>query len=353
MIVDVGKIQQQSLDIIFSSQEGQPYKNDLLERIAGLPDGVVEIILGNFGKKLRAFSKVVDLEHPDLEKILGSSTRLLDSAIKLSQHLAENDYSCLSAEFPKLLPQQILKDLSSVDDPAKNQQCIRLLKSEEQRSKLRKNKKMQPIQFGHATKKGDIIWNNQTANFDVYIAQSKSYKNECEKIKKKAERYKKLACDFLYQEMLKGVDEYENQFLDNHYGFYRITMTSAALIIAKMHGYICEDLPEMSGFTIHKKKINGYQIFCPIVLPLHEAKKYPKRMVEVIDYLEHFPAANGKSIFDHYIILMPSFAEVQTGKYGALKPLESPLFWDMLGDEFIPVLMGEKDGKCYFICFYY
>ena len=88
MIVDVGKIQQQSLDIIFSSQEGQPYKNDLLERIAGLPDGVVEIILGNFGKKLRAFSKVVDLEHPDLEKILGSSTRLLDSAIKLSQHLA-------------------------------------------------------------------------------------------------------------------------------------------------------------------------------------------------------------------------------------------------------------------------
>jgi hypothetical protein len=352
-MINIKETQQHILDIIFSSKEVAPRKNRLLETISDLSDKAITIILDYLGMKLRSFAKAIDLEHPDLDIILKDSALILESVVRLSQHLADNNYPYL--DFPKLLPGTIIKQLSALEDPLKNQQNIRFLKSSTDRNELRKNKKIQPIQFGHATRKDDMVWNNQPSNFDTYIPWSDAYKLECEKTKVKAERYKKLSCDFLYQEMMKGIGEYESQFIDNHYGFYRITMTSAALILAKMHEYDCSETPVIDEYSINKKRVAGYEVFCPVVVPLFEARFIPPTIEKVVDHLEHFPAAAGKSIFDHYIVLMPSFGYVDVGEFGRVKPVNGANYWNMISSEypiFVPILMGEANGKCYFICFY-
>jgi hypothetical protein len=318
--------------------------NELLKTISTMPDNVIEIILGDFGKKIRNFSNVIDLDHPDLPKILGDSTPILESIVKLSKYFSENEYPYLKQEYHKLLPSKIIKQLGHLDDPKENLQFIRLVKSEKVRKVLRKNKVPQFIRFGVTTKKDDSIWNNQPSNFNVYKRNSVEYLEECNKIKKKAERYKQLGCESLYQEMIKGIVEYESQFVDNHYGFNRITMTNAALILAKISGYSCSEFN--NEFIIHKKIANELKIYSPLAFPLCESSVRFKRIFEFVDCLEHFPEASGKSIFDHYIVLIPSFSSAEFEK-GELK-LGSTLDY-CENNDCIPILIGEANNKCYFV----
>ena len=76
-------------------------------------------------------------------------------------------------------------------------------------------------------------------------------------------------------------------------------------------------------------------------------------MTEVICHLENFPEAANKSVFDHYIVLIPSFAVVEVGRRGELKPKTAPNYWELIKNgENTPLLIGEVNGKCYFICYY-
>ena len=73
----------------------------------------------------------------------------------------------------------------------------------------------------------------------------------------------------------------------------------------------------------------------------------------VIDHLESFPDAAGKPIFDHYLILTPSFARVNIDKRGNTSVKATPNYWDLIkNNECVPILLGECNGKCYFICYY-
>ena len=336
-------------NLIFDNNLKLPTTHTLLESIVGLSDGIIEIILGEVGFTLRKFAASVDLEHPDLFEILGPYTPILDSAIQLSNYLEEHSYPPLQREFPRLLPSSIRDELEVLENP---QQLIRLLKSKEDRELLRRNKKPSSVQFGNTTKKGDTVFNNQPRNFDLFTRHSAAYLEECKKVEKKADRYKQLGCESLYQEMLKGIEEYQNQFCDSHYGFHKITMTSAALILAKLHEYVCSELT-VDNWEINKKTLEGIQIYCPIIMPVHDAQYQPESVMAVIDHLESFPDAAGKPIFDHYLILTPSFARVNIDKRGNTSVKATPNYWDLIkNNECVPILLGECNGKCYFICYY-
>ena len=108
-----------------------------------------------------------------------------------------------------------------------------------------------------------------------------------------------------------------------------------------------------SEHSICKNKLNKCEIYCPVVLPLHEVAEKPEKIVEVINRLESFPEAANKPIFDHYIVLVPAFAVVDLGRHGEIKSQDTPDYWQLIKKgECVPLLIGEKDGKCYFICYF-
>ena len=60
-----------------------------------------------------------------------------------------------------------------------------------------------------------------------------------------------------------------------------------------------------------------------------------------MQHLEAFPELGGKPVFDHFLVVVPGL----DGDMAHEKELISE-------GRIIPVLLGERDGKCYFISYW-
>jgi hypothetical protein len=114
-------------------------------------------------------------------------------------------------------------------------------------------------------------------------------------------------------------------------------------------------------------KLNSYS-YEPRVYPLHEFSDILSSNIEkTIELLENFPDAGNKPIFDHFGIIVPGVSypapkqilyrfldeskSVQSYvvREDALKALDKIL---IKGQYLYAILVGEKDGKCYFISYF-
>ena len=101
----------------------------------------------------------------------------------------------------------------------------------------------------------------------------------------------------------------------------------------------------------------------PKVYPFHELRDIAsKEVLKTINLLENFPEANDKPIFDHFGVIVPSIMyknKIFKNEAGILqtfanveecnKELDKVL---IKGNHFYPIIVGEKDGKCFFICYW-
>lgn len=146
---------------------------------------------------------------------------------------------------------------------------------------------------------------------------------------------------------------------DMHYGFHRITMTNAAVILAKMHQFdFCGLLEKGQLFDtdnyrifvpkdVHGGESEFYQ-YSPRAYPLNELKELaPTRVLEIIERLEMFDEANGKAIFDHYVVIVPGYRIEKNTR--SVQEMDTTL---IQRQAVTPIVLGERDGKCYFICYW-
>ena len=137
-----------------------------------------------------------------------------------------------------------------------------------------------------------------------------------------------------------------------YYGFNRITMTNAAVILAKSLGFSYSVLgfpgensekkitvnrkffgkynfdpeqtlefspyvSEMAGSPIFTQKQQNPYTYEPRVYPLHELSDIvPDNVRDTISRLEEFPDAGGKPIFDHFGVIVPGVALPQQAPKG-------------------------------------
>jgi hypothetical protein len=151
---------------------------------------------------------------------------------------------------------------------------------------------------------------------------------------------------------------------ESYYGFNRITMTNAAVILAKQHKYhfvrsanggVLISIPS-DYFTSLSNKIyvfdalslevreyelpkSGFLNYVPRVYPLHNLV-VPDSMWKIIDCLERFPDADFRPIFDTYWVMFPGTEEEKYDMYLLKQGIVCP------------ILLGERDGKCFFISYW-
>jgi hypothetical protein len=118
-------------------------------------------------------------------------------------------------------------------------------------------------------------------------------------------------------------------------------------------------------FTQKQQQPFNYE---PRVYPLHELSDIITEDIQkTISLLEAFPDAGGKPIFDHFGVIVPGVAfpvegdgpfsffdergmlHTYTFRHEALKVLDTIL---IKNGYFYPIIVGERDGKCYFICYW-
>lgn len=372
------------------------YKKELhnkyiFQNIIKHPKGFLEKYLGEFGIKIFDFFSSVDLDHPDLSNCYDG---LFDKNSNFSQFLEEFLNTCNLIEtynfdmVSKCLKisacdyiKQNYEQISKIDISENNKCNVRLLKDKQKISDIRKYKKMQIIDLQGIYKKGMSYYSNHPHDFYKYLRFDESLVNELQKMEQKAQRYEQIGCSLLANEIRKNLANFQEHAKNTYFGFNRITMSSASIILAKnlefemkSENLNCEFSSE--NYKIHidqnyVKDVNflsnsriEYFEYEPVIYPMHIFDGMLTANVKnVLNILDNFPEANDKPIFDFFGIIVPSVKiPIHDLSYA---------FMDMSGIErrhqiyedvkldfdkhmisnnvFNPIIVAEKDHKCYFI----
>lgn len=400
----IKEIQEDLLKNIFKTQV---IENDesLVKVFPDISDiGNVEICnlaFGELGSKLFELVSELDADHPEIKygKFLSTADKKqftnISGYLNLCKLAKANDLDFVISLFSKHITKSIF-DLKNEIGLLKNRQnFVRLFKKVDIRDSLRKIKKTRPVGFTSVDKKLYELWQCDI-DLSRFVRFGNFYLKEMEFVNNKIKNYRSMGLDLLAKELESSLEDYQEKSELEYYGFQRITVTIAALSLAKLHGYKLEVANGTSTIKVPAKiydyiegksllnyvpssneawggyvglpaKIEDYD-YMPLAIPLHEMEEIPNRMREVINHLENFPEAENNPIFDHFLIISPGpkcprhdkedSCDVfdKTGKKNtfsnatsAKKFLECTLIKE--GD-LTPILLGEKDGKCYFICFW-
>jgi hypothetical protein len=326
--------------------------HSILTEVLDYDEDILRLALGEFGVRLRDFAYVVDLDHPDVwSSVLFDSeftdrySKLLRLVLLARQNGLEECLDGLSKLNIKNLPNH----LKYLDTPFKNQQYVRLLPNREDRERVRNTKEICEIELGSFYNKGRSAWEQCPDDFSLYVRNNTAYSEEIEKATKKAERYVGLGCHSMAQKIMESIENFRKIMEEIHYGFHRITLTNAAVILAKLHSYEFSGLLEpgqlfdLDNNRIFVSRNDKSNIYVAKAYPLNELQDYlPFRVKDIVERLEMFDEANGKPIFDHYVVVVPS-DESSSSFVDATLIREQAI---------VPVLLGEKDGKCFFICYF-
>lgn len=362
----------------------QPDNLGILSEILHYDEEVIRWALGDFGLRLRDFASCVDQSHPEIFKVPlyhDNFAQKCAELLRLANYAKkEGMFLCLEG-LAKLHTKNLPPSLRFLDTPYKNQQHVRLLPSRNARDSVRSTKSMREIDMRAFYKKGQVAWDSMPTDFGIFVRHNVAYKDELVKAEKKAERYSALGCKEMASKIEEAIQEFRSVMEDNYYGFHRITMTNAAVVLAKMHGYALvspnNDFQILVPFECVKECLFDpddtpkHYNYMPRAYPLGELNVHSQKIRDLVESLESFEDVNGKAIFDHYVVVVPGLEisefdgsadtpiyrllDRETGqtkdfnnRHEAYKTLDTTLIEEQA---VTPILLGESDGKCYFICY--
>lgn len=363
----------------------------IFETITKYPRTFLRKYLGDFGTKMFDFFSSVDLDHPDLNNCFeglfdknSNFSHFIQEFLKICD-IAENQNLNMVSDCLKLSASEYIKQnfeqYCKIDIPENNKCNVRLLKDKNKIFNIRQHKKMQIIDLQATYKKGMSFYSNHPNDFYKYLRFDESLIFELQKMEQKAQRYEQLGCSLLANEIRKNLANYQEHAKNTYFGFNRITMSSASVILAKSLAFEmksenvnCEFNTDNLKIQISKDYIKGVEFLSntkieyfeyePVIYPMHIFDcVLTANIKNVINILDNFPEANDKPIFDFFGIIVPS-VKIPTHD-------SSYAYIDMSGCEkrhqiyedvkldfdkymisnniFNPMIVAEKDHKCYFI----
>ena len=376
---------------------------ELLKRIKNYPIELLKFALGDFGVSLGSFVKTLDLDHPECHSVSelifgvdGSFAKNFMDFLSIAEFSKQNSLdSCFPFLGKTMVKEYINKSLyKKLESGQIARSYIRLVQDAPHRQALRKSKNTQIIDLQMLSRKGDDFWNAQCDNFDRFIRFDSAYEKEIETAERKRSRYEEMGCTTLASEIARSIGVFRENAQHAYYGFNRVTMTSVAVILAKFLGYRYVEEKQynigghsytsesrividqscfgdyrfaidriVSGLTqdeamgkilgadhVYRPKIYSYQNMIDLA---------PDGVRKIVDTLESFPEANGKPVFDHFGVIVPSVIYSEScfrDSIGLIRKIDDMQELSVLLDRslvktksVIPVLIGERDNKCYFI----
>jgi len=347
------------------------------------------------------FFSEIDVSHPHLEELFSPILDDLNRIHDLYVALNELDECCsidldLFFEFCRYVKtkNRWFEVLKKIDSPSINLLNMRFVPCGKKRNDLRQNKKVQNISLSTLLLKDRSEWQSVPSNFDFFHINGKNYDRHLSKANAKASAYDSLGCQFLGDEVRKSVKTFENLYGVTNHGFRRITMTLTAAILSKTHSYeyvplktasssasvkvfkskaFLESLNNIVNLYCSQVTANGgvidYSTLKPLPCPEPEfhpicceysPRSYPlhdffplasKKIKDIIGLLESHPATGGRSIFDSYRVITPSFILKFPGSHAQLSKRLTD-FVLTISKIINPIILGEKNGKCYFVSYW-
>lgn len=279
----------------------------------------------------------------------------------------------------------------------------RLVKDPTQRNEIRNIKnQIKNLSLKQAYMLGENGFYGKPDNFQMYVRNSKLYKNEIENLEKQQKVFVERNMPEVAHSIKKRIDSFGEMPNNQYLGFHRIKPTDAAIILARMHGLKWHELhfltipfkyfdssywgePTDKAEDKNKDDIKRLLVmkdrrlafidtiaftYQPRLYPLTKFLDMPKDVSDIISATESFSELNECPIFDYYWVLMPSIninhpyfrhkdewkintrepnvgLKSFTNEYDAALALDAAFIRD---GYFSPIVLGEREGCCYFLC---
>jgi hypothetical protein len=368
-----------SMEAICASSVSVKPEKEFVTSVLNASEDVVRLAWGETEYyRFMDFLNHIDVSHPDINLILTlDEKKILLDAIKIQSFCCQEKCHIGDGIF-RLIPSEIRAKLRKFVNPMENRYQVRMLLHPEDRKFARSFKSVRMVEMDSFLKKGESFWRNHPSSFKTCVRNSDMFSGDVDKAKQKAEHYMRLGCLSLCEEINKSIEIFQKQIGEDYLGFHRINLTSAAIILAKTHDFSLEVNLGKCAAIIEKGKIPGFDFggwgetspiliqkyqYEPRVYPWHQIEDIAsERIKHVIGKLDSFPDCDGKPIFDHFMALVPSIKwpggnfpwfSVNGGKNKVFPNVEkarNELDFEMVRLGYIvPILLGERDGRCYFI----
>jgi hypothetical protein len=239
------------------------------------------------------------------------------------------------------------------------------------RDGIRRKKQVQTVNLQTLVQKNPEQWGKSGNSFVSLARNQVPFQDDIEQCDRRAQGMIDIGASGLASRMAERAVEFKMHARERYYGFNRMTVTAASIITGRLMG--CDLQPtSMRSFRItvptdtvkdifHRLEesapVKGNPVlYEPRLYPIHEVEEtLSHRTRTLIDLMEAFPEAGGCPIFDHYWCLVPSLfvLNIPVG-YGDwaknIADLTTCFDKAILKVNAVPsVLLGEKDGKSYFI----
>lgn len=364
--MEIQKIKSQQAEIlakIDTLEEVTRSKSEpsLLRYVSNCKKEDTQKALGVLGESLYDFTSEIDLDHPDLPSIYENafSGDFADNAIDVLSIAKSNPdlTSFVADNLRRLISNHptYKKLMKFIDAPSENLLHVRFANDP---LIARKKKQLQSVSLKVVAKKGEDYCNEQPSDFSVY----KRGFNRFESLIKEAEEYRDRFATFGLTSMAGEIERQMKQIVieseeDRYYGFNQITMTSAAVTLAKMIGAKIVFYDDRNSYSRHLSITVDTEVlgksnwplktfdknFSASLVPTCQMPRLPASMIELLEKFDHWPEAGNKPIFDHFWVMFPDF----TFGYN----LDASL--DLLESEAVcAILLGELDGRIYFLSYW-
>lgn len=243
---------------------------------------------------------------------------------------------------------------------------------------------------------GDNGFYNKPNSFEAYIRNSDYHLKQIEKLKASQEIFKKKEMTEVAHSIDKRIKEISD--MPKYLGFHQISPAEAAVISAKNHGLYYHDFnfivvqfdffeqpywksPKKDDKKSEVKSLldsfdrkisiveNSAFQYQPRLYPLAKFMPMPQNVVDIVSQVENMQELAGCPVFDYYWVLMPSIninhplfkhkdewiIRDRDQPHTFQKEFEAARFLDEMLVEheyFVPVVLGERNGVCYFLCLF-
>jgi hypothetical protein len=333
----------------------------------------LENYLGDVGISLFNFCHIADLDHPDIAKLSDGNfadtspigySRLTIDALRTLQWANRNSIS------PSIV--RTIQDLVR-NHPVNawvhkrlNSSLTRLVAGRTERDALRSQKRQQRV-FPTASFTGSSF-GNAPEKFDCYERGYSIYLQDVEEAEKRRDHFLNLNLPTLAGEIDRSIERIKTEMKTSQcHGFCKIDITTAAMALAKINGYETRSMDDGASFTIRAPKeilpdyaqwADGNNLYAPrIYSHISWWDEAPDRTKEIIDFLEMFPELGGRPVFDNYWVVVPGVdrndVEIHGMNQQDLVRTHAELDKHLVRQKNItPILLGERDGELYFICYW-
>jgi hypothetical protein len=361
-------------------------RSKAIDTIASTEKFMMESTLGSLGGRMHDFFSGLDLEHPGLNQSYdgiflddNEFAMFVCEILSCGKHLVRKDYTRVLALLSQHAESHLLKMskyAEIIDMPEKNRCNVRFVLDKSRRNSIRRQKKPQIIDMRGAIKKGASYFESHPENFDRHMRFDTSMAEELGRLEDKARRYEETGCSVLADEIRRNLSIYNDHVKNSYYGFNRTTISSIAIIMARSLGCVATNTGDDNGLAVripsetlgkpHGDSFLSY-VYDPTIYPSHYFESImPATVKSVLEHLENFPQADSKPIFDFYGIVVPSIVLPRVdGKFGYRDSMDNIVDFDdyneckqnfdkwLVSEGIVsPIIVAEKDHKCYFLTYW-